>query len=167
MLSHTGVQPRDPEFPEFPLFDFAITIGVLPRFFETTDGNSVAAVGSAPEAFGLLNYSFVLREEWLMCWWWGMFERAAIIVLIDMWSYLTLSVANPLTWNTLLLFHKEAVLIPIIDELWTTVEPMKHLFRGVSETDDENRLVRPSIDDEGAATIGELLPTDSETRPVR
>lgn len=63
MLSHTGVQPRDPEFPEFPLFDFAITIGVLPRFFETTDGNSVAAVGSAPEAFGLLNYSFVLREE--------------------------------------------------------------------------------------------------------
>ena len=47
------------------------------------------------------------------------------------------------------------------------VEPMKHLFRGVSETDDENRLVSLSIDDEGAATIGELLPTDSETRPVR
>ena len=59
------------------------------------------------------------------------------------------------------------MLIPIIDVLGMNVEPMKHLFPSVRETDDENRLVRLLIDNAGEVAIGTLLEIDSETRPVR
>ena len=46
---------------------FTIAISILPRFFKSADGHTIAAVGSATESFGLFDYSFVLDEMMQIC----------------------------------------------------------------------------------------------------
>jgi hypothetical protein len=60
MLSHPSIQPLDPQFAKYTPFDFLVAIGVLPGIFEVADGYAVAVFGSATEAFGLFDHSFVL-----------------------------------------------------------------------------------------------------------